>query len=298
MNSVVLELQRDTLAKSVATSELLRKAYVVARKLGIEEFKEWASSELGGYEAADDVPDYRFIDGEVKAWNPYHGWQPVHFEDYEMEQAASRRPCRQAIAEIESLVNADDRSGSLQMPFSRRTERKLSEAIGFDTQVTMMAPSTALVRIVDSVRTVILNWSLKLEEDGILGDGVSFSSGEKEAAKKTSYNINNFYGSVESAQIQQESQGSLQSLESHPVDLGALRGLLERITESLDEISIDAETAGELSAEIQTLKAQTISPRPKQSIIKEGIVSLRRILEGAGGGVAAQLLTQLISLLK
>jgi len=38
--------------------------------------------------------------------------------------------------------------------------------------------------ILDAVRTSVLNWSLKLEADGIVGDGMSFSPDEKKIASE------------------------------------------------------------------------------------------------------------------
>ena len=40
MNSIVLELQHDAMSSGLRVSDLLRKALVVARKLGISDFKE------------------------------------------------------------------------------------------------------------------------------------------------------------------------------------------------------------------------------------------------------------------
>jgi hypothetical protein len=45
-----LELQRDALERSIAVSDLLRKALVVSRKLGIDSIQEWLNSELNGYD--------------------------------------------------------------------------------------------------------------------------------------------------------------------------------------------------------------------------------------------------------
>ncbi len=56
---------------------LLRKAYLVARKLKLQEFEDWVNNELNGYKDLDKIPDYRLLRGELKAWNTYHGWIPV-----------------------------------------------------------------------------------------------------------------------------------------------------------------------------------------------------------------------------
>lgn len=48
---------------------LLRKAYLVARKLKLSDFEEWINNEQNGYHG--EVPDYRMINVNYKAWNPY-----------------------------------------------------------------------------------------------------------------------------------------------------------------------------------------------------------------------------------
>lgn len=297
MSSVVVDLQKDALDRQVSITDLLRKAFVVARKLGIEEFEKWVTHELNGYEDAKDIPDYRQLSGSVKAWNPYRGWQPVIFTDNKMEEALSTPPCGQAIAEIESLLGSDSKSGALQMPFSAKTEQQLRKAIDFQTQITLMVPSTGLVRIVDAVRTIILNWSMKLEEDGILGERLSFTNRERETAGKISYNINNFYGPVQSPQIQQQTSKSFQISSVHEFEIASLKGFLAAVSDQIEALNLSSEAKQELNAEVTTANAQAESPKPKHSIIRESLSSIRRILEGAGSGMAAQLLTQLGTLL-
>lgn len=297
MTSIVIELQRDALDRNVPISDLLRKALVVAKKLHISEFESWVNNELNGYERGEDISDYRQIRGKIKAWNPYHGWQPVDFEESEKEKALSRRACGQSIAEIESLVEGKSDKSLLQMPFPSPIEQQICRAIGFDTQITLILPSTAMVRIVDAVRTIILNWSLKLEEDGILGEEFSFTTHEKESAHKTSYNINMFYGPVQRPQIQQQAHQPVQVSSAQQFDTDAVKEFIMTLHKKIVALEISPEQGGEIESELKTVEAQINSPKPKHGIIKETLLSIKRILEGAGGGVAAQLLLQLGSLL-
>ena len=71
MDGIVIELQREALDESITIEALLRKAYLVAKKLKLKEFEEWINQEQNGYKNA--VPEYRNVGGEIKAWNPYHG---------------------------------------------------------------------------------------------------------------------------------------------------------------------------------------------------------------------------------
>lgn len=113
MSSIVLELQQDALNRNVLTSDLLRKALVVARKLRVQEIQTWLDLELNGYGDGADIPDYRKIWGEVRAWNPYHGWQPVVFQNAKIETLVKTRTCSQAAAELESLVSSGESGGEL-----------------------------------------------------------------------------------------------------------------------------------------------------------------------------------------
>jgi hypothetical protein len=60
MGSLVEELQAEAIKPAVAASDILRKAVVVATKLGVKEMREWIRSELDGYEQA--LPQ-RFVSG-------------------------------------------------------------------------------------------------------------------------------------------------------------------------------------------------------------------------------------------
>lgn len=297
MASVIVELQKDALDRKVPITDLLRKAFIVARKLKIAEFENWVSNELNGYENSEDIPEYRKIGGFVKAWNPYRGWQPVFFPNSGLQQALSIRPCNQTIAEIESLLGSESKSRTLQMPYSAKTEQQLRKSIDFDTQITLVIPCTALVRIVDAVRTIVLNWSIKLEEDGIIGESLTFTSQERETAERASYNINNFYGPVQSPQIQQQTSKSFQVSSVDQFDIDSVNNFLSNIGRQIENLDLSSDTKKELNSEINTAKAQTESPKPKHAIIRETLSSIRRILEGAGGGVATQLLTELGKLL-
>ena len=82
---IVIELQKQAIDTDSDVVSLLRKAYLVARKLDIKDFEEWINSELNGYTDYDKIPDYREIRGQVKAWNPYHGWIPVIIQEREYE---------------------------------------------------------------------------------------------------------------------------------------------------------------------------------------------------------------------
>jgi hypothetical protein len=152
-----------------------------------------------------------------------------------------------------------------------------------------------LVRIIDATRTVVLNWAMKLEEDGITGVGLSFSDKETRVAGTSSYAINNFYGPITNSQIQQQTSDSIQVSISDELDMRAIEGILEAVKKYLQNEVLSTAARQEIEAEMKTVQAQTESPRPKMNIIRESLASIRSILEG----MAASLLTaELIALIQ
>lgn len=297
MSSVILELQRDALNEAVSITFLVRKAMVIARKLGIKEFQDWIDKELKGYSHEDKIPNYREITGEVKLWNPYRGWIPMAFEDSEAALRLSTRKSTQTIAELENLVNNKSEDAMFSMPFSHEVQRWLSSSFPMQTEVTLFTHRSSIIKILDTVRTIILNWALKLEEEGILGEDMSFTSEEKTQAEKQPNNITNFYGPVHNPQLQQEANHAVQISQTSTVDLEAASKFIEHFQREIINGKLSADSKAEAESEIDTIKAQIKSPRPKMSIIKEGLQSLKRILEGTGGSVGGHILVELGKLL-
>jgi hypothetical protein len=155
MNSIVLDLQRDALDTKVRVSDLLRKALVVARKLGLQDFQRWIEVELNGYGDAKEVPQYRVVTGRVRAWNPYQGWIPIIFKDPKEAEIASTRPCGQSIAELENLIARSSDDGSYHMPFPPSVQHSICRAIGFATDVSLFTDQASLVRTVDGVYPIL-----------------------------------------------------------------------------------------------------------------------------------------------
>ena len=128
---------------------------------------------------------------------------------------------------------------------------------------------------------------MKLEKEGVLGEGMSFTP--KERAVAATINIDNFVQGVTDSQIQ---IGSPRAQQIHQIDeavLSLLRDLVSALDNVVHEQSSTEQDSSvdEVRAELDTLRAQVNSPRPKRGVVKESLKSLRTILEGAAGSVLA-----------
>ena len=192
---IVLELQKQAIDENTSLEELLRKAFLVSRKLKLNEFENWIRQEQNGY--SGKVPDYRILNGEMKAWNPVRGvWIPI-VSEAEISKMISKMPFGMSIASIIDAYNSAD--GVLVLSVNG----ELSEAMNklFDeipTKYGFHVFKSELYRIISTVRNKILDWSLILEENGILGEDMTFTEKELNAANASSIvnYTNNFYGNV------------------------------------------------------------------------------------------------------
>ena len=193
MSSLVLELQTEAISPNTKVSDLLRKALVVASKLKIQEFEQWAKNELQGYET-DSIPSYRHVRGEIKAYNPYRGWIPTVIKDAKIAELMSQSPLGQSVGELEELISGKDKDGFLTIPYHPELQNKLRGVGGMVPE--LIIGRSQVFGILEAVRNIVLDWSLKLEKDGILGEGLTFSTDEQRIAANTNYTIQTFSGPV------------------------------------------------------------------------------------------------------
>lgn len=68
MQSIILELQ-EIISKSSSVSDLLLKGLVISQKLKLIELQKWVKSELCGYRENQKLPEYRYVYGEIAAFD-------------------------------------------------------------------------------------------------------------------------------------------------------------------------------------------------------------------------------------
>ena len=97
------------------------------------------------------------------------------------------------------------------------------------------------------------------------------------------------------SQIQQGTNQSSQALTYTANDIEAIVEFVSDLKNLLFELKLSEEAHAEVEADIETIESQIKSPRPKATIIRECLASLRSIFEGIVGNAVAPLLVQQIS---
>lgn len=202
MSGIVLELQQEALNKDTDVESLLRRAYVIAKKLKLKDFEEWIRLEQNGY-GIRQVPEYRYIHGQVKARNPYYGWVPVVLTS-EIENMLSNIPVKDAISGLKNLYESEN--DMLMFNMNSDINQTLSRMVDFETVFCVQFAKNQIYKILSTVQNKILDWALILEENGIVGQELSFTEKEiNTAGQLPSINqyVNNFYANVEAIDLQQ-----------------------------------------------------------------------------------------------
>lgn len=289
MSGLVLDLQHEVLKADCDILNALRKAHLIAVKLKLHEFDKWIHAELNGYEENQDlIPEYRRVRGQLKAWNPYHGWIPVILQDSKLENVLCSRKLSDSVSDILELYSKTE--GKFIMTYSGDVAQKLDSMCNapFQTNYSLHMSNHMLKSIVEKVKNCLLEWTMKLESEGILGENMQFNQEETTTAKSIPQQINNYYGPV----VQGDVSGSqIVTGDNNTVTYNAAEAsaALKEIRDSLEsEIIIGEDKA--CAIEILEEISSKIEQNKKPGVIKAALVGLRDFVLSVGANVTAALI--------
>jgi len=292
MTGLVLELQADAMDESVSVLSLLRKARALSVKLGVTTIDHWLSHEMSGYPTRSSIPDYRHVVGRTVCLNPYRGWIPLEIENPEHQKLLSERHLHQPLSELIQFTDAKSAGKSVLLMFPASIASDLRSTSGFEPGLEIAV--NLIHGIISTVRDKILEFSLELEKQGILGEGLTFTQQEKMAANNITYNsinIENMTGS----QLQQGTTSSNQAY-TQSTDLSGISAFVEALLPAVSELRNSADR-DQLQSDLETIRSLLKAPTPKTGMIRECLTSVKTVLEGTAGNLAATYLPMLPALL-
>ncbi len=176
--SLIEQSQLVAVDGSAPITDLLRRAKLAAVKLKASEFSVWVDLGMHGYKATDLIPAYRQVPYTIKFLNPYRGWLPV------FGTVGETTKIYQPIDSVLTLSKTD--SGYLTMPVAEEFRELVCNELEFQCDVKVHISTAVASSIVETVRNNVLEWTLKLEQAGIRGDGLTFTPEETTAAQSIS----------------------------------------------------------------------------------------------------------------
>jgi hypothetical protein len=293
--SLIQEIQREAMKSDMQIDELLRMMKLATAKLNLDGIEGWVEQELDGY--SETVPEYRSIHGRPYAWNPYNGWIPIMFDEGEIMERLSEAPVRQSIGSLgEMLAMSSD--GEFHFPIPQHVVITINQVMNFETPKAIIKIARGdLVSLIGKVRNMILDWSIEMEKKGVLGDGMTFNSDEKEQARiaMTTFNvgdIQNFTGNL-------GTQNTSAEISSNASDLAKLIEAAQKIRAAISQMELGKKDEERLTLITTTLENEAEKTTPDNSKLKSLLEDGRSVLTGAVGNLTAEgVLALLSSLLK
>jgi len=174
--SLVVQLQREVVNSGVPISDILRRAKILASLLKNEKFKGWIDAELGGYNTADNRPEYRkFRPMSFGTFAGPFGKMvknvpiPIALLPTELQDVAGRQEISQGVKEIETLAAQASEEGAVRIAWPPEAVILARDHVRMDDGCMLVEAWKALVKgqldgILDQVRNRLLDFLLELQQ--------------------------------------------------------------------------------------------------------------------------------------
>ena len=172
--SLLREIQAAATDQSTNVTTLLRKCKILATRLGNEEFKKWIDNELNGYKTIEELPEYRIL--ETGSYGEFVGGYGLHASGLPIPPLCLPENLREwvttchlmwAISSYESFID-DDEGGDAQEPWPADMTARFAREIYPQMnciRAWKLIPRNAIVALVDTVKTRVLNFVIGIEEE-------------------------------------------------------------------------------------------------------------------------------------
>ena len=183
----ITALQKLVLDPQSNLTDILRNALLISQKLGLEDFKSWCELELKGYEDINEsnIPEYRCIYGSFHVLDVRNGRR-----QYVGDQAVGQI-IRDGVIFFQETLASDKDFFDFRFPDDKNAILKKSYNLNLSNYIFYSkVHKISIKKVLEIIRTKVLEFSIELEKKGILGEDWEFTIEEKNMA----INITNFQG--------------------------------------------------------------------------------------------------------
>jgi hypothetical protein len=166
------EIRDGAIACGADFDTTLRRAYLLATRLGYEPFQSWVTSELRGYARDAELPSYRVLSTSIwyeataghtrqsgiATWDFFHG-------NEDARKWASKIDIRLSVAELVSWADASDDVKVIPTPVVQNQVANHVEQSGFNLLSTRQIIAASAVRgLLSNICTSLLQFVLEIEK--------------------------------------------------------------------------------------------------------------------------------------
>jgi len=189
------QIEAEALDESSPVAGALRKCVALGGKAGSSELRDWATSELRGYENEEALPPYRVVAAPLRIDGATPGGlitgQPIApsvLPDFVQENVKEEFKFMTGVGELEAVAGSAEAAGDpvkLQLPMGGDVARLMNVERQDPSQTILAvywAISPATVRgILDQVRTILVQLVAELQASTPVGQDVPTSEATNQA---------------------------------------------------------------------------------------------------------------------
>jgi hypothetical protein len=227
---------------------------------------------------------------EFQGYNPFHGWQPIIWSDAKnIEGLFEPRQITTAAGPLEQMANGD---GQALFVLAPKLKAQIISMLELPTDVRCLLNKSEVMEIVSYLRNEVLRWSMELGRVGVVGEGPSFSSQEREKVQRFEFhfhdvqNVSNLLGDIAKGggiTINQQA--------SHGVDPVALTDLAAQLRQNLDSL-VPADERPRFTREIEVIAVEAESSKPDIGKLRRALTLAKEMIREGGKAAATSLITQ------
>ena len=172
MSSLLTGIVDSLTSESSRVASTLRRAKILAHKIGLPEFRIWIDQELNGYSGGTKLPPYRVCKTHNLATilDPFGGSiknqvLPLDHLPEDIRSSAESMYFRQGVGELEGMASEDGMSEAWPADAVRSIERTLDIAGRRLVDVRRPVPKHAVEGVLDSVKNRLLDFVLELQNE-------------------------------------------------------------------------------------------------------------------------------------
>jgi hypothetical protein len=199
----------------------------------------------------------------------------------------SSAPINMTIPAIEESLKNAKGNGSFEFLYPAELEAVLSNSLNLkNVRLHIKLNVHQIVDILHAVRNILLEWTLNMEKQGVLGENLMFSPEDKKKSEAvTAQTINHFsigqVGSFVQSAKGSFVQGSVEATTTTTLSQSTLE-LVQQIDALLPASNLPAEIHAEAQAALGELKQAATASQPDRGRLQKGLETLKRALAPAG----------------
>lgn len=258
----ILEIQQLARKSSTDIVDLVRSAYIVAKKLGLQDFADWCNAELEGYLEHPNVSVFKYREvGTIQVIDADDNVRCIPYSNKGQQKGVGLKFISDGLPDLVKKIK-NKKNIILDFPpgfIEHYQDLVLANRVDYAVQhiiygiqahynkledvMSLLVSEFEIHQILNAVQKKILDWSLECEAQGILGKEWQFSPKEKAMAQNVTYNINtlqNMANHNTESTINQTTQnisvtkGDLQSLVNFLSDKGISESEIQEFKEIID----------------------------------------------------------------